>query len=229
MIPLRDENPTRTFPFVTILFIAANAAVFVYQATLGPATEQFVLQLAAIPYEVTHFRNLPESSLLPPLLTVATSMFVHGGFMHIVGNMLFLWIFGNSIEDFLGHFRFIVFYLICGLVAAGLQIVLTPSSTTPMVGASGAISGVMGAYLLLYPNARIVTLIFLGFFIRIVRIPAHFFLIFWFLLQLANGFFIAGAPDNGGVAFFAHIGGFAAGLVFVRVFEQRHRLRRRKW
>jgi membrane associated rhomboid family serine protease len=229
MIPLRDENPTRTFPFVTILLMAVNAAVFIYQVWLGPAAEQFVLQLAAIPLEVTHFRNLPESTLLPPLLSVVTSMFLHGGFMHIAGNMLFLWIFGNNIEDFLGHVRFIIFYLACGLAAAGLQIVLTPSSTIPMVGASGAISGIMGAYLLLYPKARIVTLVFLGFFIRIVRIPAYFFLVFWFLLQLVNAFFIVGAAEGGGVAFFAHIGGFVAGLVLVRLMEPKRRLRRHRW
>jgi membrane associated rhomboid family serine protease len=152
-------------------------------------------------------------------------MFLHGGFLHVAGNMLFLWIFGNNIEDTVGHGRFIIFYLLCGLVAGLVQVVMTPHSTIPLVGASGAISGVMGAYMILFPRAKILTLIFLGFFIRVVRIPAYFFLFFWFLIQLISAFYVGSAVDRGGVAFFAHIGGFVAGLGLVKLFEKRKRYR----
>lgn len=223
MIPLRDENPTRTFPFVTILIIAANAVIFLYQVSLGPHLEQFIAAFAAVPSAVTHFQNPESPSALPPFLTLITSMFLHGGFLHVAGNMLFLWIFGNNIEDTVGHGRFIIFYLLCGLAAGFLQVAMTPHSTIPLVGASGAISGVMGAYVVLFPRAKILTLIFLGFFIRVIRVPAYFFLFFWFAIQLMSAFFAAGSPDQGGVAFFAHIGGFVAGIGLVKLFEQKKR------
>jgi membrane associated rhomboid family serine protease len=219
MIPLRDENPTRTFPVITILFIVINAAVFFYQMSLGPHMEQFVASFAAVPSHVAHWQNPPGLVAFPPLVTLLTSMFLHGGFLHIAGNMLFLWIFGNNIEDYVGHFSFIFFYLVCGVAAGLLQVFMTPDSTIPLVGASGAISGVMGAYVVLYPRAKIQTLVFLGFFIRIVRIPAYFFLFFWFLIQLLSALYSSNAPDQGGVAFFAHIGGFVAGILMILFWQ----------
>jgi membrane associated rhomboid family serine protease len=225
MIPLKDENPTRSFPFFTILFIAVNIAIFLYQVTLGPKLPGFIHSLAAVPYEITHFRNLESFPALPPPLTLFTSMFLHGGFLHLGGNMLFFWIFGNNIEDAVGHIRFIFFYLLCGLTAGLIQVLTHPHSQVPMVGASGAVSGIMGAYMILYPRARVLTLVFIIFFIRLIRLPAYFFLFFWFLFQALNAFLAPPAPDQGGVAFFAHIGGFIAGVVLIKFFEKGKRRR----
>ncbi|MEK7230382.1 MAG: rhomboid family intramembrane serine protease, partial [Candidatus Binatota bacterium] len=169
MIPLRDDNPTVLWPVVTIALIAANTAVFFYELSLEPRLlEALIYQIGMVP-----------ASLLQPTilgtggyLTVFTSMFLHGGWMHIIGNMLYLWIFGNNIEDSMGHFRFVIFYLVTGLAAAAAHLALNPASTIPTIGASGAVSGVLGAYLVLFPHARIQTLITLGFFIRIVYLPA---------------------------------------------------------
>jgi membrane associated rhomboid family serine protease len=164
----------------------------------------------------------------PQYTTLLTSMFLHGGWLHLIGNMVFLWVFGNNIEDAMGHGRFIVFYLVCGLVAAGAQLAISPASTIPMVGASGAISGVLGAYLLLYPRVRVHTLLFLGIFITTVDLPAYVMLGYWIVLQLLGGLpALAGLEAGGGVAFWAHIGGFVAGLVLIRVFARAENLARR--
>lgn len=221
--PLKDDNPTSTFPFVTIGLILANCLVFYHQLTLSlPAGQRFVFEWGAIPYQIVHGEILYGRGLIPPLLTLFSSMFLHGGFMHLIGNMLYLWIFGNNIEDTLGHFRFTVFYLLSGLSAALIQVLSDPQSTTPMIGASGAVAGVLGAYLLLFPQARILTLLFIIFFIRLIRIPALIVLGFWFLMQLLG--VTSGAET--GVAFFAHIGGFVAGLAMVKVFQPRRPRRR---
>ncbi len=221
MIPLRDELPSRSFPLVTTALILANIAVFVRQTTV-PAhlQEAFLATFAAVPALITG--RIEQVSGFPPLLTVLTGMFLHGGIMHLAGNMLFLWIFGDNVEDAMGRMRFLVFYLLAGCAAAGLHIAIDPSSDVPMVGASGAISGVMGAYVVLFPSSRILTLVPLGFLSRIIHVPALVFLGFWFLLQ----FLYAGAASGqrGGVAWLAHVGGFVAGLVLVWVFRNRSRL-----
>lgn len=221
MLPLRDVNPTRTFPLVTIALIAVNVLVFIYELILGPQLEGFVQSWAIIPYEITHGVDLPPASIQPIYLTLITAMFLHGGIVHIAGNMLFLWIFGNNIEDAMGSLRFIVFYLLCGLVAAFAQIAVGPNSDIPNIGASGAIAGVLGAYLLLFPRAEVQTLVFLGFFVRLVRLSALLFLGLWFVLQLFSGVAGLGMEATGGVAWFAHIGGFIAGIVLINIFRRR--------
>lgn len=218
MIPLKDDNPTYSFPFITILIIITNVVVFFYQFILGPEGEEaFVLRTAAIPYEITHLVDLQPISILPIPLTLFTAMFIHGGFLHLGGNMLYLWIFGDNIEDRLGHFRFIIFYFTTGLIASLTHIVLYPNSTIPMIGASGAIAGVLGAYFLLYPLAHVRTLIFFFFFVQVVSIPALIFLGLWFIYQIIS----SGAGS--GIAWYAHIGGFVAGVVLVKVFERKRR------
>jgi len=223
-LPLKDDNPTNTFPFVTVALILANCFVFYHQLTLSlPAAQKFIFQWGAIPYQIVHGEVLYGKGLFPPFLTLFSSMFLHGGFLHLIGNMLYLWIFGNNIEDTLGHFRFLLFYLLTGLGAALTQVFSDPQSTTPMIGASGAVAGVLGAYLLLFPHARILTLMFIFVFIRMIRIPALIVLGFWFLVQLlsvTSGF-------ETGVAFFAHIGGFVAGLILVKIFQTQKARRRR--
>lgn len=218
MIPLKDDNPTRTFPFVTILIIVTNIAVYIYQLTLGQKAETlFILRAGAIPYEIIRFADIHPLSFIPPPLTLFSAMFVHGGFLHVAGNMLYLWIFGDNIEDRLGHSRFIVFYLLSGLIASLAHIIMLPNSTIPMIGASGAIAGVLGAYFLLYPRAHVLTLVFFFFFVDVVRIPALIFLGLWFVFQILS----SGA--GGGIAWYAHIGGFIGGAVLVKLFEKRRK------
>lgn len=218
-IPLRDDNPTRRIPYVTVLLLALNILVFVVQVFSPSGLEYYVLRMGAIPYEITHFTSLPIPDVprLPPPLTLLTAMFLHGGIFHLLGNMLYLWIFGNNIEDYLGSFRFILFYLLSGLGASLTHIIFNPNSQVPMIGASGAIAGVLGAYLILYPRANVLTLVFLFFFIRIVPIPAAIVLGFWFLLQVMN------VGMGGGVAWWAHIGGFLVGILLIKIFSGRGR------
>ncbi len=220
LLPLHDNNPTRTLPVVTVGFIIINTLAFLFQFSLGPDRgQQFVLQLGIIPWEISHLHNHPESSAIPPIASLFTAMFLHGGWMHLIGNMLYLWIFGNNIEDAMGHFRFVIFYSLTGLAASFTHIMIGPDSTVPMIGASGAISGVLGGYLVLYPRAEVSTLLFLGWYIRLIEIPALVVLGFWFALQVFEGFLSLGI--GGGVAWFAHIGGFLAGIILVKIFEKR--------
>jgi membrane associated rhomboid family serine protease len=225
MLPLKDDVPSRTVPFMTVGLIAANVVAFLYQASLEmsgdpralQAAQEFVFEFGAIPCRLTGACRAP-AEFPHPALTIFTSMFLHGGLFHIAGNMLYLWIFGNNVEDTLGHGRFLLFYLFCGVAAALAQTVMNPASKIPMVGASGAISGVLGAYLLLFPYARVLTLITFGFFIRFVHIPAVIVLGFWIVVQFLNGILtvsLAGPEAGGGVAWFAHIGGFLAGMAVV--------------
>ncbi len=224
-IPLKDDNPTYTFPIMTILIILANGAIFFYQLTLGPFENQrFIFQWGAIPYQVVHGEVAHVVPAIPIPLTIFSSMFLHGGFMHLLGNMLYLWIFGNNIEDTLGHFRFLLFYLVTGLLAALAQIFSNPDSVAPMIGASGAIGGILGAYLLLFPRARILTLFFILIIVRLVYIPALVILGFWFLFQFLS---LPGAAHSN-VAFFAHIGGFISGLILVKFFQPRWSRHRRR-
>jgi membrane associated rhomboid family serine protease len=228
MFPLKDHNPTRTRPYVTMLFVAINVVVFAYELMLGDRLETFVAAWGAVPYELTRFEDLvgpvgggfehaPGPSFLP--LTLISSMFMHGSVMHIFGNMLYLWIFGNNVEDVLGHAKYVVFYLLCGIVAGLAHVMFNPNSTIPTVGASGAVAGVLGAYLVMYPRARVLSLVFLGIFIRLMEIPASVLLVLWFVMQSLQGFLSLGVSEmSGGVAWFAHIGGFVAGAALAFLF-----------
>ncbi|MHB1361453.1 MAG: rhomboid family intramembrane serine protease [Thermoleophilia bacterium] len=218
MLPFKDNIPTERFPIVTALIIAINAAVFLYELTLDAAgkLDAFFAQYGMTPYEITHGASITQRSI-PVYLTLITMMFLHGGWLHIGGNMLYLWIFGNNVEDTMGRFRFVFFYLACGVLAGLAQIAVDPASTVVNIGASGAIAGILGAYLLLFPRAKVTTLIFLVVFITVVQLPAVVVLIFWFLLQLFSGVLdMSTSGDN--VAYFAHIGGFIAGLLTIKLF-----------
>jgi len=220
VVPLRDNNPTRLTPYVTYGLIAANLLVFLYELTLAPQQLNGFFHLAAlVPRELTaSFAGIPVNQPVPEWTTLITSQFVHGGFLHVAGNMLFLWIFGNNVEDRLGHFKYLLFYLACGVLAALTQWYFSESSGIPSLGASGAIAGVMGAYILRFPTAEIATLIPLGFFFPVVRIPAFYFLGFWFIQQAFYGVASLEAPanigmENGGIAYWAHAGGFVFGAI----------------
>jgi membrane associated rhomboid family serine protease len=215
MIPLRDINPTRTFPLITILIIVANALAFLYELTLAPTQlTRFIAEYGTVPYQITHGVALDPAFTLPVYLTLFTAMFLHGGWLHIIGNMLYFWIFGNNIEDRFGHLRFLLIYLFWGVAAGLAQVFIDPNSRVPALGASGAIAGVLGAYLVIFPTARVDTLIPLGFFLTTLRLPALLVIGQWILLQFLNGFsVVGGAPIDGGVAYFAHIGGAIVGLI----------------
>ena len=221
MIPLKDNNPTRTFPFVTLTLIGLNCAVFIRQLLATRGFDYVVAQMALRPYELSHLTDLPPETPIPLVLTVFTAMFMHGGFLHIIGNMLYLWIFGNNVEDVLGHTRFALFYLTCGVIASAAHVLTNLNSPIPMLGASGAIAGVLGAYFVRFPSARISVLIFFFFFIRIIRVPAVIVLGFWFLMQILQA--SAGVAGEGGVAWFAHIGGFVAGVILMTKYGRRRR------
>ena len=231
MIPLKDDVPARTPPVVTVTLIALNLVAFFYQASLNFAeptagvrggmgtAEAFIYEFGLVPCRLA--RACPYD-FPHPVVTILTSMFLHGGLFHIAGNMLYLWIFGNNVEDTLGHFRFLIFYLACGVAAAVGQTIIDPTSDVPMVGASGAVSGVLGGYLFLFPYATIHTLVIFGFFMRFVQVPALIVLGFWIVVQFVNGFVSLGlAASGGGVAWFAHIGGFVAGVVLLFMMRPR--------
>ncbi len=219
MIPLHDDNPTNLNPYVTVTLIVLCTLVFLWQVSLGSAIQQSIFSLGVIPSVLFHSKSLsPELTIVPPVATIFTSMFLHGGWLHLIGNMLYLWIFGNNVEDVMGHGRFILFYLLCGTAAVFAQVIPDPHSDIPMVGASGAISGVLGAYLLLFPHARILVVIPLGFFLYTMRLPAGIVLGFWFVLQLISSVF---SGTQGGVAFGAHIGGFAMGMAMIPLFRRK--------
>ena len=220
MIPIRDLNPTERFPVVTVLLIVVNTVVFIYGLLLGQQSEAlFVTSFALVPARLFSPDGVPAGAL-PAGLTVFTSMFLHGGFLHIAGNMLYLWIFGNNVEDAMGRVRFIIFYLLSGVVAAFSHALPNAASPVPMIGASGAVSGVLGAYLLLYPGARVLTLMVFGLFVRTVEIPAMFILGFWFAFQFLS--VLASPGSGGGVAWYAHIGGFAGGMVLIGFFKRKN-------
>lgn len=218
MIPLKDINPTERFPLITVLLIIVNVGVFLYQIMLGTERlEGFVNSFALVPARL--FAGDLAGGPVPAWLTIFTSMFLHGGIMHIAGNMLYLWIFGNNIEDSMGRIRFIVFYLLCGLAAAYGHAAATPTSSIPMIGASGAVSGVLGAYLLLFPKARVLTAVAFGLYIRTIEAPAIMVLGFWFILQFLNAALSSGV--GGGVAWYAHIWGFVAGMLLIGLFKRK--------
>ncbi len=231
MFPIRDENPHFLTPFVTYAVVVANLLCWALVQGLGqdPELSSSVCTLGLIPGEL--LQRIPSGAAFPigegvdcliqaspAWHTTVTSMFMHGGWLHLIGNLWFLWIFGDNVEDSMGHARFLFFYLLCGLSAAALQVLSQPDSGIPMVGASGAIGGVMGAYVVLYPRVRVQMLLILGIFVRTVAVPASFMLGYWFLLQLLGGTVSLGR-EGGGVAFWAHVGGFAAGAVLVLLFR----------
>jgi membrane associated rhomboid family serine protease len=222
MIPLRDAVPSQSFPAVTVLLITLNVLAFLYELSLGKALDVFIMQYGAVPLRFVLAGQMEEVSTFERFLPIFTSMFLHGGWLHLGGNMLYLWIFGDNVEDRLGPFRFLVFYLACGLAAALTQIYINPTSKIPMVGASGAVAGVLGAYLVLFPHARVLALIPIVFFFQIVELPALLFLGFWFLMQFLNGAISITATNyaTGGVAWWAHIGGFASGVVLGYLFPK---------
>ena len=252
MFPIRDNIPTDRTPLVTIALIVANVLMyFLFQhgtISLGdPSSRAYIVNLvqnATIPFELTNpgdhcvlagdrvrCGDLPNPpGYAPTWATPFLSMFMHGGLLHLAGNLLFLWIFGNNVEDSMGRVRFVVFYLLGGLAATLLQVIVGPDSGVPNIGASGAIAGVLGGYLLLFPRARVVTVVFIVFFFTILELPALFFLVIWFLQQAVFGYFDlsqpAGGGGGGGVAYFAHIGGFVFGLIAIKLFATRQRRRR---
>jgi membrane associated rhomboid family serine protease len=220
MIPLYDDNPTHRFPILTIALIVANVFVFFgWQTRVG--LEESVMLAGFVPAELG-------SATVPGAKHILTSMFMHGGFMHLLGNMWFLWIFGDNVENECGPVRFLVFYLLCGIAATLSYALFNPNSIVPLVGASGAISGVLGAYLVRHPNAAIRTLIPLGIFTRIVDLPAWFFLFIWIGMQVLSQASLDGRHGGGGVAYLAHIGGFAAGVGFIFVFGGKARPNERR-
>jgi membrane associated rhomboid family serine protease len=246
VLPLKVDLPTRSLPAVSVTLIVINVAIYLYEFFLwfepaaagrpslgGQLYGQFVAEFGLIPCRLGDICPPRLDTALagapPPALTVLTSMFVHGGLLHVGGNMLYLWIFGHNVEDSMGHGRFLLFYLVCGLAAATAQYLHDPASAIPMVGASGAVSGTLGAYLVLYPRARVWTLVIFGFFARVVPVPALVVLGFWIILQFANSLFTFTRGDTGGVAFFAHVGGFVAGLLLIQAFRRRPLRRRRRW
>jgi rhomboid family protein len=244
LIPLRDNLPTSRLPIVTILLILANIAVFAWQlsfpsdqsssASLAAAQiserDENALEYGAIPYRLTHpGKDAPQPAGVdekPWYVTVFTSMFMHGGLLHIGFNLLFLWIFGNNVEDSMGRLKFLAFYLLAGIAAVYAQAAIDPNSTLPTIGASGAIAGVLGAYAVLYPHARVLSLVVIIFFITLVEIPALILLAIWFALQFLPAIGQLATPEiggQGGVAYFAHVGGFAFGLAMVKLFATRHK------
>jgi len=218
MIPLRDSQPSYSTPFVTAGLIGANVLVFFYQLTLDPYTlNHLVAAYGVVPARLE-------------LSTLVTSMFLHGGWLHLIGNMWFLWVFGDNVEDILGPAKFLFFYLACGVAAALAHVALNPDSRIPTIGASGAISGVMGAYMVKFPHSRIVTLVPVFFFLTLIEIPASIMLVYWFVIQIFSGVgsLAYSSASQGGVAWFAHAGGFLAGMLLVGALRPRPRYRRRE-
>lgn len=226
MVPIRDDNPTQLTPYVTYGLILVNVVIFLYEVTLSPAElERFFQTWAVVPCQLsgTCPSGFSGAFPIPEWITLISSQFLHGGFLHLAGNMLYLWIFGNNVEDRLGHSRYLVFYILCGMLAALTQWFFSPNSQIPSLGASGAIAGVMGAYIIKFPQARILTLVPLGFLLLPFRIPAVFFLGFWFAMQALYGVASLGPPTNigmesGGIAYWAHAGGFVFGAILGPLF-----------
>ena len=207
MIPISDENPTRSVPYINYALIALNVLVFIWQISLGPSGQTALYQMALIPYNLTSGLDLGDARAM------LTSMFMHAGLAHLAGNMLYLWIFGDNVEDVLGHVRYLLFYLAGGVAASLTHVVLYPSSSIPTVGASGAIAATLGAYLLLFPQRKVLTFVPLGYFMQLARLPAAVVLGMWFVLQFFQGVLVLGMTELGGVAFWAHIGGFVFGVL----------------
>ena len=231
MIPIRDRNPSGTFPYVTIGIIIINVLIFLYELSLGSGLGEFIMKFGVVPLKVSYYSQVPDLTFINTFFPFISSMFLHGGFVHLIGNMWFLWIFGDNIEDKLGHFKFIAFYFLCGIIASSVHVFFNSQSNVPCVGGSGAIAGVLGAYMITFPHARVVTIVPLFVFIQVMELPAMVVLGFWFVIQFFNGAATITASTSGaGVAWWAHIGGFAAGVIILyimRIFFARKLVRRR--
>ena len=213
MIPIRDRNPSGTFPYVTIGIIVVNVFVFIIELSLGPRLDVFVMKYGVVPLKVRYYSQIPDLTFMNTFSPFLTSMFLHGGFIHLIGNMWYLWIFGDNIEDRLGHFKYLCFYIICGIIASTVHVFFNSQSDVPCIGASGAIAGVLGAYMITFPRARVVTILPLWFILQIIELPAYIVLGFWFVIQFFNGAVsITTSASGGGVAWWAHIGGFISGI-----------------
>ncbi|QPM69355.1 rhomboid family intramembrane serine protease [Atribacter laminatus] len=221
MIPIRDELPTRKFPFITVILIVINIFIFLFEILLGHRLEPFFQYGGLVPASLWGRGEL-STSFVTPWFTLFSSMFLHGNILHLGSNMLYLWIFGNNVEDFLGRFHYLIFYLISGMFAGLVHALLFPSSTIPTIGASGAIAGVMGGYLILFPGARVVVMLIFGFFVTFVRVKAILVLGIWILLQVVSGLTSLGMSSKGGVAWFAHIGGFLLGMLWCKIVSNRY-------
>jgi membrane associated rhomboid family serine protease len=225
ILPIKDDNPTRTVPFVTISLVVLNSAIYLYQMFLPEELVGMIdVKYGVVPAEIIHALHQPLGASYPVLLTLITSQFLHGSILHVGGNMLYLWIFGNNIEDILGHFRFIFYYLICGVIAGAVFVLSSPNSAIPTIGASGAISGILGAYLIRFPRARVLVVFWFIFLIRLIYVPAALVLGFWIFIQVVSA--MISKPGQGGIAWYAHVGGFVAGIALLKLFEYH---RRRRW
>lgn len=227
MFPLRDSTPSGTFPAVTLSIIVVNVLVWFHEISLGIHLDHFVSLYGLTPARFIYSYNLPGGVISNAITPLFTSIFLHAGWMHLIGNMWFLWIFGDNVEDRLGKFNYVVFYILSGIGASLIQVMVHPASTIPMVGASGCISGVLGAYLLSFPRARIHTLFIFFVIIRFIEIPAFLFLILWFVFQLISGAAEFGSADTAGVAYWAHMGGFVVGMLLITIMPKKKP--RRPW
>lgn len=220
MIPIRDRNPSGIFPYITIGVICLNVAVFLFQLSLGQRIDAFLFQFGVIPVRVIHYTDIPDINIMDAYFPFFSYMFLHGGFIHLIGNMWYLWIFGDNIEDMLGRPKFIVFYLLCGIGAAIIHVYFNSRSGIPCIGASGAVAGVLGAYMVSFPKAKVLVVIPLFIIWQIVELPAIVVLGFWFLIQFFSGAAAITTVEGGGVAWWAHIGGFIIGVTLIKIFPK---------
>ena len=231
MIPIRDRNPSGTFPYVTIGIIIINVFIFLYELSLGSDLAIFVHQYGVVPVKATHYFQTPDLSLKDTFFPFLSSTFLHAGFIHLIGNMWFLWIFGDNIEDRLGHVKYLCFYILCGAIASSVHVFFNSQSQIPCIGASGAIAAVLGAYMVTFPRARVTTIVPIFFFIQIIELPAVIVLGFWILIQFFGGTVSSTASaSGGGVAWWAHVGGFVSGIILfytIRILFVRKPVRRR--
>lgn len=221
MIPIRDRNPSGTFPIVTVGIIILNVLIFLYELSLGRRLESFIFQFGVVPVKVYYSAEIPGSGFINTYFPFLSSMFLHGGFIHLIGNMWYLWIFGDNVEDVLGRIRFLVFYLLCGIGSLAVHVYFNRESGVPCIGASGAVAGVLGAYMVTFPRARVLVLIPLFIIWEMIELPAIFVLGFWFLIQFFSGAAsISSSHQGAGVAWWAHIGGFILGIIFIKIFPK---------
>lgn len=230
MIPIRDRNPSGTFPYVTIGIIAVTIFIFLYELSLGSDLNVFLHRYGVVPVKITHYYQTSDLTLIDTFFPFLSSIFLHGGVVHLIGNMWFLWIFGDNIEDKLGHVKYFGFYILCGIIASSVHVFFNSRSEIPCIGASGAIAAVLGAYMVTFPRARIVTIVPIFFFLQIIELPAMVVLGFWFFIQFFSGAVSITASTSGGVAWWAHVGGFVSGIILfyiIRILFVRKPVRRR--
>ncbi len=233
MIPIRDRNPSGTFPFVTIGIIFINVSIFLYELSLGSDLNAFLYQYGIVPIKVAHYYRSPDLTLIDTFFPFLSSIFLHAGFVHLIGNMWFLWIFGDNIEDKLGHIKYLVFYILCGTIASSTHVFFNTQSKIPCIGASGAIAAVLGAYMVTFPRARVTTIVPIFFFIQIIELPAVIVLGFWILIQFFSGAVsLSESPSGGNVAWWAHVGGFVSGIILfytIRILLVKKPTRQKYW